>query len=311
MNTKINVTMNTTMRIILAFIMICGMIGVSEFLNEPEIIFPEIAAIVVGSLIAPHFSWNTSEIKIFASIAICAVLGVLIVYFLPGYLWFQITIAYFLGQCVYILMRTTFVPMISAIVLPVLLQTKNLIYIASALILTALILLIRVLIEKCGMVEKQTYEKTQMWTVEDLGLMLVRVACVGIFSLAAVSMHWKFMVAPPLLVAFTGFCNPMNPMRKKPVNTVLQITICALVGAVCRWGLTIQLGLPLALAAAVSLAIVLVMMMASHTYIPPAGAMMALAMLIPEAMVISYPLQVLIGVTVMMAVSIVLFAKSE
>ena len=119
------------------------------------------------------------------------------------------------------------------------------------------------------------------------------------------------MVAPPLLVAFTGFCNPMNPMRKKPVNTVLQITICALVGAVCRWGLTIQLGLPLALAAAVSLAIVLVMMMASHTYIPPAGAMMALAMLIPEAMVISYPLQVLIGVTVIMAVSIVLFAKSE
>lgn len=302
---------NLMIRSILSFVVILGMVAASELLNEQEIIFPEIAAIVVGSLIMPQFAWNTSKIRIFVSIGICAVLGVGIVYFLPGYLWFQVTAAYFLGQCVYMLMRTTFMPMISAIVLPVLLQTKSMVYIVAALVLTAVILVIRLLLEKTSIVEKQIYEKKMMWTVEDLRLMLVRVSCVGIFSWGAIMLHWKLMVAPPLLVAFTGFCNPDNPMRKRPVNTVINITGCALIGAVCRWLFTIKLGLPLTMSVAAALFGVLLIMFVSQTYIPPAGAMMVLAMLIPEAMIISYPLQVFIGASVMMAVSLVLFSEEE
>ena len=33
---------------ILTFIMVCLMVGVSQWLNEPEIIFPEITALTIG-----------------------------------------------------------------------------------------------------------------------------------------------------------------------------------------------------------------------------------------------------------------------
>ena len=43
---------------ILTFIMVCLMVGVSQWLNEPEIIFPEITALTIGSWLAPKQVWN-------------------------------------------------------------------------------------------------------------------------------------------------------------------------------------------------------------------------------------------------------------
>lgn len=56
-----------------------AMIGVSELLGEKEIIFPEITALTVGAIAAPKQSWRVSRVRMMLLIAVCSVLGILIV----------------------------------------------------------------------------------------------------------------------------------------------------------------------------------------------------------------------------------------
>ena len=55
------------------------MVGVSELLGEKEIIFPEITALTVGAIAAPKHSWKVSRARMILLIAVCSVIGILIV----------------------------------------------------------------------------------------------------------------------------------------------------------------------------------------------------------------------------------------
>lgn len=52
-------------KFIVTLLIITFMVGISETLNDREIMFPEIAAIAVGAFIAPTFAWNTNYKRIF------------------------------------------------------------------------------------------------------------------------------------------------------------------------------------------------------------------------------------------------------
>ena len=79
---------------ILTFIMVCLMVGVSQWLNEPEIIFPEITALTIGSWLAPKQVWKTSPIKLILLILIYAILGVLMVRYIDIFLELKIIVAF-------------------------------------------------------------------------------------------------------------------------------------------------------------------------------------------------------------------------
>ena len=80
--------------VIYMVLVITVMVFAAEISGEKEIIFPEVAAIACGAFIAPKMPWVTNYIRMFICIAICAVLGVLIVMFLPVPLWAQLIVAY-------------------------------------------------------------------------------------------------------------------------------------------------------------------------------------------------------------------------
>lgn len=126
---------------ILTILIIAIMVGASELLGEKEIIFPEIAAIATGLLIAPHRSWQVSRIKILILIGICSVLGLIISIYVPLPLWLKMSTAFIICQFIFIFSKTSFAPLISAAVLPVMLGTKSIIYPVAAVLLTILILL--------------------------------------------------------------------------------------------------------------------------------------------------------------------------
>jgi len=104
---------------ILAVLVITFMVFLSELLGEKEIIFPELAALSVGSFVLAALPWVVDGKRMILYIFLSAVCGVLIVLFLPGHLYFQMIVAYALSQVIFLLSRTTMAPMISAIVLPV------------------------------------------------------------------------------------------------------------------------------------------------------------------------------------------------
>lgn len=292
-------------------LMVALMVGAAELLGEKEIIFPEITALAVGALVAPKQAWKTSQFRMLFFIGLNAVGGVLIVRFLPAPLWLQITAAFLLCQMIYLYSGTTFAPMISAMVLPVLLGTESWVYPIAAVCLTGIILLVQHLLEQTGVRPKEPFIPAPVPGSRELARGVLRAACVGALAFLAIKGDIRFAIAPPLLVAFTEFSNPGCKARQTPVKTVLLISLCALTGAFCRWGLTMRLGLPLTVAAVAAAVCMLTLVHGFGRSLPPAGAMTVLAMLIPAETVLLYPLQVLLGASVLMLLARILFFEKR
>ena len=294
--------------ILCAALLVGGMTFAAEFLNNREIIFPEIAAIAVGALVSPKFSWNADKPRIFAYISVCACLGVAIVKWMPLPIWAQMIIAFILAQILLVNSKTSFAPMISAAVLPVMLQTETPVYIASATILTALILLCRTALEKAETLERNEFSPIAKPNSEIYKKILLRTLFGAAMIVPAILFDFRFVVAPPLLVAFTEFSNPKSKARSTPIKAVALITLCGLVGAALRYSLCVKWEiLPLYLVAAITILCVIAIMKAFGLFIPPAGAVSILAMLIPEDAVMMFPLQILAGSTIIMIIAKLFF----
>lgn len=291
-------------------LIVAVMVGAAELLQENEIIFPEITAIAVGALMAPKLAWRTNRIRILILIMICAVLGVGIVLFLPARLWIKIAVAYAVSEVVFLCSGTSFAPMISAIVLPVLLGTESPVYLMAAFLLTLLILGCHVLLEKIGIKESLSFTPVRA-SRQDWWDALVRLILVAVIAFIVLRLDMRFVIAPPLLVAFTEFSNRGSGARKRPVTVVAAITLCACAGAACRLGIHLKLGLPLTLAALVAAVLMIVILSALKAYVPPAGALCILPMLIPAERVVTYPLQICIGAFLAMGLSLWVFRAKK
>lgn len=283
-------------KFIVTLLIITFMVGISETLNDREIIFPEIAAIAVGAFIAPTFAWNTNYKRIFVLICISAVIGVLIVKFLPIPIAFQAVIAFALAQMIFINSGTSFAPMISAMVLPVLLQTSSIVYIISAISLTLLILIIRFILEKSGISETISFKTAPLANKNTYLLSLIRILFGGIILIAAIYSGHQFAAAPPFLVSFTEMSKTNSKAIKSPLKVFAIMSVCGIIGAIVRYIFSIKFHLlPLAVSALITIFIVLLIMQKTKLFIPPAGAIAILAMLIPADRVIYYPLECIAG----------------
>lgn len=283
------------------------MVGIAELLNEKEIIFPEITALAVGYMVAQKRSWKVNGKRMLLLITICATVGVLIVRYSGLTLFPQMIIAFFFAQILFMFSGTTFAPFVSAIVLPVMMQTKSFIYPISAVVLTILVIGFHQLFLKMKIREDEEYIPVMLNSKDDIIDTALRIVCVAIVGFVAIYFNYKFIIAPPLLVAFTEFSRPRNKVRNKPIKTVLVITGCALVGSLSRYLLTIKLELPLTVSALIATLIMLLILTYTKMYMPPVGAITILSMIIPESSVITYSLQIFVGSVVIILLSRVFF----
>ena len=275
------------------------MILAAELFGEKEIIFPEIAALSVGCFIAPKLAWSTSYVRMLACISICAILGVLIVIFVPLPLWVQFVLAFMLGQLILFFSRTSFAPMISAISLPVLVQTRGAIYIVAAFFLTLVVILLRLLLEKRGAKPVEAYSPVNVDKKEYFTGFAFRSILVLFIAFLCIRFDVKFCVAPPLLVAFTELTNKKSVALSRWMSVVLLVTLCAFAGAVSRYILCMLFGFPLWSAVVPICLYIILFVKFFGLLLPPAAAMGILALLIPEDCVIMYPLEVFAGILVL------------
>ena len=291
-------------------LIVAVMVGSAELFQQNEIIFPEITAIAVGALMAPKLAWRTNRIRILLLIMICAVLGIGTVLFVPGPTWVKITLAYGVAQAIFLLSGTSFAPMISAIALPVLLGSESIVYPVAALLLTTLILGCHVVLEKAGLKESVEFIPVQA-EKRDWQDAALRLALVAATSWIVLRLECRYVIAPPLLVAFTEFSKQSSGAREMPVKVVAAIALCGLSGAICRYLIHLSLGLPLTLAAVTATVLMILILTKLKAYVPPAGALCILPMLIPAEKVAGYPLQILAGAALFMALSLVLFHEER
>lgn len=288
---------------VLTVLIISIMIGASELLGEREIIFPEIAAIAVGMLLVPRRPWQTSRMRVLVLISLSAVVGLSVSVLLPLPLWEKMCVAFLLAQVLLIFGGTTFAPLISAAVLPVMLGSESMVYLIAAVSLTALILLVNFILECSGLRSREVFRPVPPPEGRAWGRVIARIVLGVLCIAAAVSLHAKYMVAPPMLVAFTEFMNPDSRAKEHPFKSIGLIALCAAAGAASRLGLSVALGLPLTVSAAAAAVLLLWLLREFQMYLPPAAALTVLAMLIPQGDLLRYPAEILVGVSVLMGLA--------
>ena len=176
--------------------------------------------------------------------------------------------------------------------------------------MTALTCLAQYILERAGVCEKEDFVPLAKPDKFRWISAIVRVGAAAALAFPLIHFGVQFCIAPPLLVAFTEFSDPQSKARSKPVKTVLIITGCALTGALLRYLLCCNAGLSLTLAAILSVAAALIIMKFAGQFIPPAGALGVLPMIIPQETLLIYPAEILAGAAVFMAAALC-FRKKE
>lgn len=286
-----------------AVILVTAMTALAELTGEKEILFPEIAAIAAGALIAPHFAWNTSLWRMFGLLSVSAVIGTLIV-LLPLPFAVQMTFAFLAASAILLCSRTTFAPMISAIVLPVMLQTRSVVYPVAAVSLSAAVIGIRLLLEKYGLLQPAVYQPEPRPERHAAADLLLRWFCGSLVILLAVSSGQKLLAAPPLLVAFTEFWKTGSRAQRQPIRIGLTVIFSTLTGTILRY-FALSAGFYQFIAAGVTITLVLLIMRKTGIIIPPAAALSILAYLIPEEMLLRYPLLAALGTMLFISIAMI------
>lgn len=294
---------------LLAWLMVVAMVLVSDLTHQTEIIFPEIAALVIGGWIAAEQPWEVDRIKQILIMALSAFSGIGIVRFLPLPLFAQIMIAFVWAVILLIMFRCTFLPVISACVLPVLLRVESLVYPLSVIVMIILIAVVQLILERCGVRKKRIHCPccyVPRETFRHYALLLAALAVTAAFALLTGA---TFMIAPPLLVAMAEISEPGSPARPKAIKIFGVVTACAFIGAWGRLILSVSLALPTALCAAVVMLLALILVDRTRIYFPPAGAIAILPFIIPAASLLVYPFQIAAGFFVLLTAAMLIGGK--
>ncbi len=295
---------------IVSVVIIGVMVWISESVHSREVIFPEISAICLGTLIAPRFAWNTSKVRMIVSITLCAVCGYAISVYLPLHIYGKLLIAFITGNIVLILSKTGFVPMLSAIILPVVLKTDSITYPLSAVALTTVIVAVLLLLEKFGVKEHFSFTPNQFHYSTDGIALLKRFLIYAVLSCLSVVSNCMIALAPPLVVAFTELCHPESKIRKYPVNICFLMTISAFVGEITRRIFCTFYGLPLFFGVVLAVSIMIVIFDTLKVYIPPMLAITTLAYLV-KADTVPYTVQITTGFSVLTVCALLFFRQKK
>ena len=95
------------------------MVGLAEWTDEKEILFPEMTALIIGLLIIDKRVWNVKRWQIILLMTLGAAVGICIVRYSPLPYVVNLCAAFAFAGASLLISRATLIPLISACVLPV------------------------------------------------------------------------------------------------------------------------------------------------------------------------------------------------
>lgn len=298
-------------RYVFAIVMTVVMFLIAEITGQKEVIFPEIVAVMIGAWIAERQPWSVNKRKMFLLISISSVIGMLTVKYLHIPLLFQIMACFLSTGILLLLTKTTFIPIISACILPVYLQTDSWVYPVSVTTMALIIITAQWLMEKNHIRPKNKYVSKDFDFRVEMDRWIKLLVIFMIIAVIPIESRNIFLLAPPLIVVFAEFSNVKSPLRKTPFQIYGILVFAAVVGSVLRLLLHLYLDLPLVLCAMVSCVLLFLVFDFVHIKFAPAGAVLLLPMILPASEVKLFPLEVAIGSAILIFAAMFLFKRNE
>jgi hypothetical protein len=185
-------------------------------------------------------------------------------------------------------------PMLSATILPMVLGTTSWVYPVAVVVMVALVCAVQVALERAGLREKIDFTPSRQDAPAALRALLPRIVVFALLAAPAYATGNVFLAVPPLVVAFTELAEPSCQLHEHPGRAWAVLACAALVGGVARDAVEL-FAVPLWLAAACAFVALVLVWDALDTWMPPAGAVVLLALLVPWQGPVLYPLEVALG----------------
>lgn len=133
-------------RYLISLMMILIMVGLAEWTNEKEILFPEMTALIIGLLIIDKRVWNVKRWQIILLMTLGAAVGICIVRYSPLPYVVNLCAAFAFAGASLLISRATLIPLISACVLPVLLHTESIVYPIAVFSMSVSVVLVQIIL---------------------------------------------------------------------------------------------------------------------------------------------------------------------
>ncbi len=221
--------------ILLAGIFVVAMVGASVLIGSPEVLFPEMTAILCGAWFQPKQAWNVNRPRMLALMTTGAVFGLVMNLAFPDIpLPVRAVIGYaFCALCMNIA-GADMTPMLSAAVLPMLLGTDSSIYPVAVFVLVVLVELGQVALERVGLRETIDYHPFRLPAEQALANWARRLGVFALFAVPAYATGNLFLAVPPLLVAYTELTRPDFTLRLRPWHAWAVLAIAGVIGTLAR-----------------------------------------------------------------------------
>lgn len=298
--------------IVLAGLFIWAMVTAAAVSDTWELLFPEAAAILCGAWIQPAQAWNVDRPRMLALMAIGSVAGVAMNLWLPAPLVVKAPLGFAFVALTMHVFAADMTPMVSAVVLPLLLGTTDWLYPVAVVVIVMLICAGQVILEHLGLREPIAYTPLRLPAGEALRSWGRRLAVFCVLALPAYALRQPFFAVPPLLVVYTELSRPDNNLRRRPLRGIGVLVCAALIGAGARaaadalaaagWG-----NLGYIAVTPVAYALLVVAWDRFRTWLPPAGAVVLLALLAPVSVPVLYALEAPVGACVWVAAALFCF----
>ena len=203
------------------------------------------------------------------------------------------------------LSKTSFVPAVSACILPILMGTKSPVYVISVAVMTAFILIFQKALEYFGLHEKYEYRPIEP-SSELLKLRAKQVITVLVICILPAHFHEIFFIAPPLIVAFFELSGKGSKLMKRKYTAIALMAVAAFAGVMARFFISEKLGLTLTFGAVLSSAVVFVLCRKTKLYFPPCCAISTLPFIIPKTAIIKFPFEVTAGYIVLTIAAVII-----
>ncbi len=289
-----------------AGLIIFGMMTAALLLDQKEIIFPEIAALVTGALIAEQQVWEVSRVKFVGLMTSSALIGYMVSAFLPIPMLLKIFICFAFAAVSLTTMKCTLVPMISACILPLLMNTDSIIYPISVFVLAVIIAASQWILEKAGVRKPRRHVPVELNVSDEFIRWTGLAACLMLYSIYPVLSGNYLFIAPPLIVMFVEMMPSSNKLRGKEFKIFAVTVLCAVIGSECRLILTEYLGLSMIISSAVTIILVLLLLNVSKVYFPPSAALAFLPFIVNRNALPYYTIYIMITTAVICGASLMI-----
>jgi hypothetical protein len=289
-----------------AVLLVVFMFFVASATHGEEIIFPEIATLIIAAWLIENSSLADEPLYLWLSPTLAAITGVGILYFLPYNPEILIAFTFILVVLQLYLLRSNVLPSISAGILPIFLHIDSLYYPLSVCIFSGCIVASRGSLTRFQFSEHSAARlasilnkgEQKLWETMKTSHWLMLFFGVVFVLIIAFQSKWIYIVSPPLIVTFIEFAKPSGPVCQKPVHLLLLLLLASISGILWVEVAHFILHWPLWITAGCIVIWIFFLFRRMQFVFPPAAAISLLPTIIPKEMLLLYPIQVAIGVII-------------